>query len=275
MASQLTLASKGYPAGRPNKGLPVQSVSESANKVRTLSRTEKRLLRRILKKTTDAHPVWAELNIHVAKCLSVDRSTIVRAIKKLINFDILSPLETRGGRGVPSSYWVDRARAQKLLRMGYWSFPSSESGGQKLEEETKPATQEPLSNDEGTPHSPVNVTCQVPGQMPAIQPEGFIAEDWNELFQDLLSEASRLIFDVVEQIRQAFGDLSVRQALGLLGLVAFDVWAVYTVWKHRGIPAALLTSVPAGAATYAYWRLTETEAALRKGQKHPCAPDST
>jgi len=66
-----------------------------AHKPRRLTKTEKRLVRRIIKRTTDADRLWAETNAHVAKSLGVNRSTVVRAINRLKKYGILCPVETR------------------------------------------------------------------------------------------------------------------------------------------------------------------------------------
>lgn len=83
-----------------------------------MPRSTARLLRRILRTTTEHDPVWRETNEEVARALGLDRSTVVRGVARLCVAGLIEPLSIKGGRGRPSEYVVDRLKAVECLRRG-------------------------------------------------------------------------------------------------------------------------------------------------------------
>ena len=205
-----------------------------AHKPRRLTKTEKRLVRRIIKRTTDADRLWAETNAHVAKSLGVNRSTVVRAINRLKKYGILCPVETRGGRGIPSSYIVDRDKAKKLLHTGHWPLLSSD---------------------------PENSIAQAADLLPPPQSGRVASAEWEEFVQELVDLGRETIAELSKRVFNTIQDPATWLSLGFWGLAALDAWAIYTVWKHKGPQAALFAAVPLGLATYGYWKLTELKGA--------------
>jgi hypothetical protein len=120
---------------------------------RKLSCNTRRLLKRVLTTTSEDTPVWAEGTEEVAKALKVDRSTVVRIVKRLRCFGVLRPLDITGGRGKVSQYAVDRGKARALLRQGYWEL-AEEARAEKPMHKEEPcwaALQDQVRRDPSTP----------------------------------------------------------------------------------------------------------------------------
>ncbi len=127
-----------------------------------LPHTAEQLIRRIVKATADGSRTWAEANNEVARSLHVDRSTVVRMVRRLCEVGILTPVETRGGRGRVSMYAVDRSLAEEALRSRRWPVdaPNQRTGeaqeeGQKAGQWEEPAQRmPPFHEDASSDHVP-------------------------------------------------------------------------------------------------------------------------
>lgn len=122
-----------------------------------LPRTAEQLIRRIVKATEDGSETWAEANNEVARSLHVDRSTVVRMVRRMCEVGILAPVETKGGRGRASVYRVDRPLAEEALRSRRWPATDpnrrteeAQEGGTKAAHPEEPAQRTP-SFREGRP----------------------------------------------------------------------------------------------------------------------------
>ncbi len=234
------------------------------HKTKRLTKTEKRLLRRIIKRTTDDDQLWVETNTHVAKSLGVNRSTIVRSIDKLKKHGILCPAETKGGRGIPSSYIVDRAKAKELLRTEHWPpLPSKSDPGKNRGDSLNLPNWVP-TNTEAIESSRVQTAILL-----SYPQAGCVAQgDWKELMQEVGKWARRAVYQLGRNVIEIVQNPTTWISLGFLGLTVLDLWAIYTVWR-KGPRAALLTAVPLGAATYGYWKIAEFRSPAGQNQMHP------
>lgn len=228
-----------------------------AHKPRRLTKTEKRLVRRIIERTTDADRLWAETNAHVAKSLGVNRSTVVRAINRLKKYGILCPVETRGGRGIPSSYIVDRNKAKKLLHTGHWPLLSSDPDTTEQNGDGRSLPNWVLADVEAAQNS----IAQAADLLPPPQSGRVASAEWEEFVQELVDLGRETIAELSKRVFNTIQDPATWLSLGFWGLAALDAWAIYTVWKHKGPQAALFAAVPLGLATYGYWKLTELKGA--------------
>lgn len=123
-----------------------------------LPRTAEQLIRGIVKATADGSRTWAEANNEVARSLHVDRSTVVRMVRRLCEVGILTPVETRGGRGRVSMYAVDRSLAEEALRSRRWPVDApnqrteeAQEEGQKAGQWEEPAQRMPPFREGGLP----------------------------------------------------------------------------------------------------------------------------
>ena len=207
---------------------------------RKLSRNARRLIKRILAATTDENPIWSEGNEDVANALRVNRSTVIRIVKRLRLIGILQPVDTTGGRGRVSQYLVNRRKAQALLRSGYWEA-SEEIEARKLVEKkaqehvqaNKPVQKAPaerfpsLLTQAGRQHAPTRI------QAPYDAPLQVGLLDW-ALLDWLAGKASA----VAELVKRFLGDPMNRRLIRHLALFAgictVGSWGIYKIWTIKG-----------------------------------------
>ncbi len=137
-------------AGQDSTGL-VTHMAERVDRLRkrgrkrvrqdncVLPRTAEQLIRRIGKATADGSETWAEANNEVARALHVDRSTVVRMVRRMCEVGILTPVETKGGRGRVSVYSVDRSLAEEALRSRRWPVDVRDRRTEQGQEEVQKA----------------------------------------------------------------------------------------------------------------------------------------
>lgn len=129
-----------------------------------LPRTAEHLIRRIVKATAGGSETWAEANDEVARALHVDRSTVVRMVRRLCEVGILDPVATKGGRGRVSVYSVDRSRAEEALRSRRWPLEAQN----RLTQEMQKRAHEAAHLEEPDPRTPPFPVGEVPGETAPI-----------------------------------------------------------------------------------------------------------
>ena len=245
-----------------SKAVQAGLTSQSGGKGKKLSKAETRLLKRILRSVLPEHPVWAESNTEVAKVLGVDRSTVVRTIRKLKDHSVLFPVDIKGGRGVPFSYEVDIEKAKGILKTRYWpAHPALSSDQDRPQGQLRFALPQSLAGESDLPKHLPNPT--LPGSVTAdwqYVPHPDDAFDPQAFFQDLIGICRDAFNGLRERLPRLLKDPVFWRMAGLVGSVGFDVWAVYTVCRKEGLLPALLTAVPASTATYAWWSLLRDNA---------------
>lgn len=208
---------------------------------RTLTRTEKQLLKRAMKKASNHNGVWAESNSDVAKALKVDRSTVVRAIANLRAAGVLMPIDTKGGRGRVSSYLVNIERTKKLLKAGCWQkLPSrTPQEGHRIERLGTEALVDLVAREQ------VHLASLAPTgeEIGHLDPVAVLESELGDLVQDLKAE-----------IADWFKDPLLKRFLLFAGVCVLDVFGIYFAWKKLGVAGALAASLPASLLAYKYWR---------------------
>ena len=224
---------------------------------RKLSRNARRLLNRILMATSEDNPVWAEGTNEVAKALKVDRSTVVRIVKRLRGSGVLRPLDTTGGRGRVSQYTVDREKARALLRQGYWELAEEAEPEKAMhkDESSRAGLQDQVQRD---PSAPLGVTAVKANLQTLSAPESSLT-----IFRDLPEWIADKARSAVETLKDAFENPSIWNLLGHAGLFAgtclLGGFGIYKLWRTKGKGPALALSIPVGLGVYFSWRLLDQE----------------
>jgi len=224
---------------------------------RNLSRNARRLLKRILTATSEDTPVRAEGSYEVAKALKVDRSTVVRIVKRLRCFGVLQPLDLTGGRGRVSQYAVDRGKARALLRQGYWELAEEAEPEKTMhkEEPRWPDLQDQVQRD---PSAPLGVTAVKANLQTLSAPESSLT-----IYQGLPDWIADKARGVVETLKDAFQEPSIWNLLGHAGLFAgtclLGGFGIYKLWRTKCKGPALALSIPVGIGVYFSWRLLDQE----------------
>jgi len=176
---------------------------------RKLSRNARRLLKRILRGTSEDTPVWAEGTEKVAKALKVDRSTVVRIVKRLRCLGVLRPLDITGGRGRVSQYAVDREKARALFRQGYWELAEEAEPGKTMHKE-KPSRADLQDQVQRDPSAPLGVTA-VKANLQTLSAPGSSLLIYQALPEWIADKAR----GVVETLKDTFQNPSIWNLLGL------------------------------------------------------------
>lgn len=227
---------------------------------RKLSRNARRLLKRIIKVTSEDDPVWAEGTEEVSKALKLNRSTVVRLLNRLCRFGVLKPLDITGGRGKVSQYAVDRRKAQLLLRRGYWETVGEDMGEKAAHKEEQHQAQL-QKQEQGIPGNSSGMTAleadaqglpisgkQMPGTCLYWGPLNWLVDESSEAVKTL----KKVIQDPVTW--SLLGHTALFAGTCVLGSLG-----IYKVWQTKGKGPALALSIPVGFAAYLSWRLLAQE----------------
>jgi len=224
---------------------------------RKLSRNARRLLNRILTATSEDNPVWAEGTNEVAKALKVDRSTVVRIVKRLRGSGVLQPLDLTGGRGRVSQYAVDRGKARALLRQGYWEL-AEEAEPEKAMHKDESRWADLQDQVQRDPNAPLGVTAVKVNLQPLSASEASLT-----IFRDLSEWITDKARSAVETLKDTFENPAIWNLLGHAGLFAgtclLGGFGIYKLWQTKGKGPALALSIPVGLGVYFSWQLLVQE----------------
>jgi len=193
----------------------------------------------------------------VAKALKVDRSTVVRIVKRLRCLGVLRPLDITGGRGKVSQYAVDGEKARALLRQGYWELPKKARAEKPMhkEEPCWAALQDQVRRD---PSTPLGVTAVEANVQTLSAPKSSLTIDQG--LPEWIADKAR---GAVETLKDAFHDSSIWKLLGHAGLFAgtclLGGFVIYKLWQTGGKEPALALSIPVGLGVYFSWQLLNQE----------------
>ena len=224
---------------------------------RKLSRNARRLWKGVLTATSEDTPVWAEGSEEVAKALKVDRSTVVRIVKRLRCFGVLRPLDITGGRGKVSQYAVDRGKARALLRQGYWEL-AEEAKPEKAVHKEEPRRAGLQDRGQRVRSAPLGLTAVKANHQNSSAPGSSLTIYRG--FQEWIADTAR---ELVETLKDAFQDPTIRNLFGhavlFAGTCLVGGFGIYKLWLTKGKEPALALSIPVGLGVYFSWRLLAQE----------------
>jgi len=223
---------------------------------RKLSRNARRLIRRILAQTRDENPVWCEGNEDVAKALNIDRSTVVRIVKRLRQSSFLQPVDTTGGRGRPSQYLVDRGKAQALVHDGYWGA-TAQAEDPKLvhkEEQEQVHEQKPaqgfrvLSSKSTAKESGQQGYAEdTPQLLDAAVFPGLVSDELWDWLSEKAKSAAKLL---TETLRNPSARGLIGYGALVVGISAIGIRAIYKAWTNKDKRLALILALPTALVAY-------------------------
>jgi len=193
----------------------------------------------------------------VAKALKVDRSTVVRIVKRLRCLGALRPLDITGGRGKVSQYAVDREKARALLRQGYWEL-AEEAKPEKAVQKEGPRRADLQDQGQRFPSAPLGLTAVKANHQNSSAPESSLTI--YRAFPEWIADKAR---GVVETLKDAFQDPAIWNLLSHTALFAgtclMGGFGIYKLWRTKGKEPALALSIPVGLGVYFSWRLLAQE----------------
>lgn len=242
---------------RAPKGKPLER--------KKLSRNARRLIRRILAQTRDENPVWCEGNEDVAKALNMDRSTVVRIVKRLCQTSVLQPVDTTGGRGRPSQYLVNRGKAQALIRDGYWGASVETEGSKPMHKgereqghEQKPAQGFRVlsSKSTGKESGQQRYAEDTPQLLDAAVFPALVSDELWDWLSEKAKSAAKLL---TETLRNPSARGLIGYGALVVGISAIGIGGIYKAWTNKDKGLALILALPTALVAYSGFKLVRMD----------------